>query len=125
MKRPTRILAIVGTLIVLLLALLKALDIPILYVGCSRSEIFDSDAAKAALAGLIPRFQSQETRAGHFVFAEEGTWLGRLIRPSVFKDPEGIERAVVHDQVYAWITAFLDLGAAAPVPAVSLEGDPP
>jgi predicted dienelactone hydrolase len=105
-------------------ASLKALDIPILYVGCSRSEIFDSDAVKAALAGLIPLFQSQETRAGHFVFAEEGTWLGRLIRPSVFRDPEGIGRAGAHDKVYEWITDFLDLGAAAPAPAVSLEEDP-
>lgn len=90
---------------------LKALSLPILYVGCSKSEIFDSDAAKASLRGLIPGFSEQETGAGHFVFAEEGTWVGRLLRPAVFKDPEGIDRARTHDQIYGWIAGFLELGS--------------
>jgi len=92
---------------------LRALTIPILYVGCSHSEIFNSDMAKAALRGLIPKLQDRETGAGHFVFAEEGTWLGRLLKPAVFKDPKGIDRSRTHDEVFAWIGEFLDLGTAA------------
>lgn len=48
--------------------------------------------------------------------------LARLIRPSVIKDPEDIERTRMHDQVYAFITGFLRLDAAfaaAPIEGVS------
>lgn len=88
---------------------LRSLPVPVLHIGCSHSEIFDSDAAKSALANTIPGFLSEETGAGHFVFANRGTWLGRLLRPAVFKDREGVVRAQVHDRVHAWIASFLGL----------------
>lgn len=91
---------------------LGSLAFPVLYVGCSQSEIFDSDAVKAALRNAIPDLRIEETAAGHFVFANRGTWLGRLLRPEFFKDPKGVDRAQVHDRVYRWISAFLGISRA-------------
>lgn len=88
---------------------LRSLGVPVLYIGCSHSEIFDSDAVKAALGRSIPDFRSEETGAGHFVFANTGTWLGRLLRPEAFRDRDGVDRDQVHGRVHAWISDFLGL----------------
>ena len=88
---------------------LGGLILPILYVSCSKSEIFDSDKVKENLLRLIPAMETRETGAGHFIFAGNGTWLGRLVLPSIFKDPPGIDREKVHRDVFTWITGFLDI----------------
>ncbi len=86
---------------------LQGVTVPVLYIGCKQSEIFDSEAVKSALANIIPNYQSHETGAGHFVFANEGTWLGRLVASRYFKDAPGVNRAQVHENLYRWIVEFL------------------
>ena len=81
-------------------------DRPILYVGSSRSEIFNSDWVKTELARLNPGIDTVETHAGHFIFADEGTWLGRTLMGRIFKDPEGIDRAKVHADLAKRIEDF-------------------
>jgi predicted dienelactone hydrolase len=82
------------------------LDKPVMYVGSSHSEIFNSDWVKAEIIRLNPNIKTEETHAGHFVFADEGTWLGRLMLHGVFVDADGIERARVHSDLLESVDEF-------------------
>jgi predicted dienelactone hydrolase len=81
---------------------------PLLYVGSSKSEIFNSDWVKAEITRLNPAIETEETQAGHFVFADRGTWLGKLMLKRVFRDPEGIDRAKIHGALLRRITGFIE-----------------
>ncbi len=87
---------------------IKNLNAPLLYVGSSKSEIFNSDWVKSQITFLCPHIQTFETHAGHFVYANEGTWLGRLIMSRYFSDAKGVNRTQVHAKLLARIVDFLN-----------------
>jgi len=87
---------------------IRKIQTPFLYIGASRSEIFDSDYVKAEMQRINPAMRFHETGAGHFVFADEGNWFGRLIAPEVFVDHDSVDRRDVHRKLYSSLIKFME-----------------
>ncbi|MBC8043441.1 MAG: alpha/beta fold hydrolase [Rhizobacter sp.] len=89
-------------------ASLQAIKQPVLYFGASKSTIAPSDQMAAFLKAHIAAIDTVETHAGHFVFADEGTWFGKLVASEAFGDGESpdIDRKAIHARIESTCLQF-------------------
>lgn len=80
---------------------LQAIKQPVLYFGASKSTIAPSDKMAEYLKAHISAMDTVETNAGHFVFADVGTWFGKLVASEAFGDSESpdIDRKAIHARI--------------------------
>jgi len=79
---------------------LKAIDAPFLVDTARFDEILEIKSNSAALARQIPGAREINRPVGHFAYVPEcRPVIGALLASQICHDPEGVDRAVVHQQV--------------------------
>ncbi|MGY4313911.1 putative dienelactone hydrolase [Bradyrhizobium sp. JR3.5] len=76
---------------------LGGISIPVAMVTGSADEVAPPASGAEALGKAMPHAALTEfPRAGHFVFFDTCTAVGRLVIGAVCRDPDGIDREAVH-----------------------------
>jgi predicted dienelactone hydrolase len=76
---------------------LGAISIPVAIVSGNADEVVSPAAHAEALASAIPHATLKLfPRAGHFVFFDACTAVGRLVLRSVCADADGVDRDTIH-----------------------------
>lgn len=89
-------------------AQMLTVTIPVFIVGARADSMAPVAANAAHFKKLLPHagYYVTESNAGHYVFLNEGSEGMKKQAPIFFRDPEGVDRKLVHDQVIVLALQF-------------------